>query len=158
MRSHDLVELDTYQGMPFERWKTIMVEHLAALRAENAQLERERNAANARAARVAKEGAAHQRAKLLQERLDKAVNTISALQRKLMERQGVERIGSDLNIGAMKLRMTKEALRKSGGNISAAAAMLGLERSGLYYYMRNNGLSANGVTEADKPLEMSEAG
>lgn len=79
----------TYQGQPIERWKMVMVEHVAALRQRNDELEHQRNAANARAAVRAREGKAHERADKLQRRLDQAMNTIAHLQRRLMEVQSL---------------------------------------------------------------------
>lgn len=76
----------TYQGQPIERWKMVMVEHVAALRKRVEELERLRSTERQRDYRAVRSDA---RAKKLQARLDEAQNTIAGLQRRLMEVQGL---------------------------------------------------------------------
>lgn len=78
----------TYQGQPIERWKMVMVEHLAALRKRLDALERLRSTERQRDYRAVRSDA---RARKLQARLDEAQNTIAGLQRRLMEMQGLNR-------------------------------------------------------------------
>lgn len=88
----DALDPSTYQGMPLERWKMVMVEHVAALRKRVDELERLRSTERQRDYRAVRSDA---RARKLQARLDEAQNTIAGLQRRLMEVQ-------ELNKPAMK--------------------------------------------------------
>lgn len=84
----DIPDPRTYHGMPIERWKMVMVEHVAALRKRCEELERLRSTERQRDYRAVRSDA---RARKLQARLDEAQNTIAGLQRRLMEVQGLNK-------------------------------------------------------------------
>lgn len=82
----DIPDPRTYQGQPLERWKMVMVEHVAYLRKRVEDLERLRSTERQRDYRAVRSDS---RARKLQARLDEAQNTIAGLQRRLMEVQGL---------------------------------------------------------------------
>lgn len=82
----DIPDPSTYNGMPLERWKMVMIEHVAYLRKRVEDLERLRSTERQRDYRAVRSDA---RARKLQARLDEAQNTIAGLQRRLMEVQGL---------------------------------------------------------------------
>lgn len=84
----DIPDPSTYNGMPIERWKMVMVDHVAYLRQRCEELERLRSTERQRDYRAVRSDA---RARKLQARLDEAQNTIAGLQRRLMEVQGLYR-------------------------------------------------------------------
>ena len=85
----DIPDPSTYLGQPIERWKMVMVEHVAYLRKRVEDLERLRSTERQREYRAVRADA---RARKLQARLDEAQNTIAGLQRRLMEVQGLGKI------------------------------------------------------------------
>lgn len=102
--------LDSYLGVPLERWKTNMVCHLRD--------ERRRN-------------------ELLQQKLDDANAAIADLQNKLMDRPRIAPVESmDLDVRRAVDHLIDRALKATGGDKTAAGRLLGMHRDSVNQHIK----------------------
>lgn len=133
----------TYLGIPLERWRTNMVCHLRDERRRNELLQQKLDDANATIARMQALALAlplplpHTNDKQLVCRLKAEIQDLQDQLECISDsdgnRTGIEpETRTDLNLRAYTGRLVTEALRRSGGNKTLAAKMLGINRTTMY--------------------------